>query len=184
MRARLLAAALAVTFAAGCGKPPEGPGPTLNVPTAPTAGKGAEAERKRAVAGKEPFAVGPITAEVIGVKYAKPEAEDGSLIEDTEFLNLFVRLTTSDQTVSRRIESDIVRAKDEFGNSYQRRKFIGATLAGDEEGRPVRAGQSVVMRLLIEKPIPKATRLDVDIEHLGDTPALFLFTVTLPEAGR
>jgi hypothetical protein len=173
MSARLLFAALPVVLLAGCGKPPEGtPDPT------------SRSEQKRALAGKESSTVGPITAEVLGWEVKKP-ALVGSKA-DGESLVLRVRFSTGDDTVKKdclpppTLLGPVDSCVDEFGNKYG---IQNSYLAPADDPFPfgITKGTPITRTILIEKPIPKATRLEFDLsaKWVEIPDGAFRFTIPL-----
>lgn len=187
---RTLAVALVAVALVGCGKPPatqgespatQGESPTLSVAGSPTT----RSEQKRAVAGKEASTVGPITAEVVGweIKERK-EVQDSVLWKaEGDCLIVRVRFSTADDTVKRSTASMLLlgcSCKDEFGNDYSTNPYI--TTVGDEAAKSVTRGTPVTRVILIDKPIPKATRLELDLSATwvrDDKGEKFRFTIPL-----
>jgi hypothetical protein len=177
MHARSLAV-LAAVLAAGCGKPPNGDSPTLNVGT-PTP----RSTQVRAKAGKEASAIGPIVAEVLSWKVEKPKLAGGEDAKD-EMLAVVVRFSTADDTVRKKSLPPLVAtftATDDLGNTYSilnRHR----TPANDPGVVAITKGSPVTRTILIEKPIPKAARIELDLSGFMcelDIKEFFRFTIPL-----
>lgn len=155
---RSLFTTLFVVFAAGCSKPPAVDG-TLS---------GSESKQKRAAAGVEASVVGPISSEVIRWELRKRKDVDRSVTKsvDGECLVVTVRFTTTDDTTKHSTAMMLLTSgnscKDEFGNSYTIDAYA-TEVVGDNVGGSVTRETPVTRVLLVERPIPKATRLDLDL---------------------
>lgn len=172
-----------VVLAAGCGSTPSVSSVSSG---AGEANPVTRSEQVRATAGKEPSVVGPISAEVVSWKVEKPQLDsfDGPKPADDEMLVVVVKFSTDDETVKKDAMPPLIAvytASDEFGNTYSiRNRFL--TPAGDVGVKPITKGNPVTRTILIEKPIAKATRIDLDLSGFMcdlDDKRYFRFTIPL-----